>query len=333
MYGNYLLTGHTIHSKSIKADTAQKYLLAAATFLANFDTVPGRDGRKSHRTDKGLCNEIGVVMKEARRYESVPNRKEAFTLAMQQALRTECKGESPDSLKSALTDWFGAGIHGGFRKNEWCQENKYRKVGTFNKSPSGDPTAFTLDDIVFQNASGTTISHRNAIANRSAIMRVTLRWRWQKNGTRMETKGYSRNIHDIKLDTVEAWLNIVERYYRIMPKNALGEPSTTLPVAVFKDNKTVHNITDTMVELIMRALAKSVYGITAIKELNKFTCHSIRVGACCILQAAGASPDYIKKKLRWNSDSWMIYTRDLCILAHQHNEIMFNESKRTNQRW
>jgi len=110
----------------------------------------------------------------------------------------------------------------------------------------------------------------------------------------METKGYSRNIHDIKLDTVEAWLNIVERYYRIMPKNAMGEPSTTLPVAVFKDKKfAVHNITDSIVEKTMRALAHSVYGITAKKELAKFTCHSIRVGACCILQAAGASPDYI----------------------------------------
>ena len=60
---------------------------------------------------------------------------------------------------------------------------------------------------------------------------------------------------------------------------------------------------DSTVEKIMRALAKSVYGITAKKELAKFTCHSIRVGACCILQAAAASPEYIKKQLRWNSDS------------------------------
>ena len=115
-------------------------------------------------------------------------------------------------------------------------------MGSFNKSPNSDPTAFTLDDIVFKNASGTTISHMNAIANRSAIKRVTLTWGWQKSGTRMETKSYSRNIHDIKLDAVEAWLNIVERYYRIMPKDAMGEPSTTLPVAVFQDKNPLSSI-------------------------------------------------------------------------------------------
>ena len=80
MYTHYLLYGHTIHSKSIKADTASKYLLAAATLLCNFDTIPGRDGRKKVPTDKGMCNEINIVLKEASRYEAVPD---------QQALRTK----------------------------------------------------------------------------------------------------------------------------------------------------------------------------------------------------------------------------------------------------
>jgi len=69
-----------------------------------------------------MCNKIGVVMKESRRYESVPKCKEAFTLAMQQALQAECVGQSPDTLKLAVTNWFATGIHGGFWKNEWCQK-------------------------------------------------------------------------------------------------------------------------------------------------------------------------------------------------------------------
>ena len=63
-----------------------------------------------------MCNEINIAPKEARRFEAVTNRRDAFPLAMQQALRTECQGHDPDSLKSALTDWSNAGLLGGFRK-------------------------------------------------------------------------------------------------------------------------------------------------------------------------------------------------------------------------
>ena len=80
---------------------------------------------------------------------------------------------------------------------------KQFKVGTYNQISNGDPTAFTLEDIVFKDAGHNTIFHSNVI-NCSAIKRVTLRWQWQKNGTRLETKSYSRNIHGIKLDAVKA---------------------------------------------------------------------------------------------------------------------------------
>jgi len=333
MYGHHLLTGHTIHSKSIKADTASKYLLAAATLLCCFDTIPGRDGRKKFSTDKGMCNEINMVLKEARRYEAVPDRREAFTLAMQQALRTECKDHDPDSLEPALTDWFNAGLLGGFRKSEWCQERKHTRVGLFNPSPKGDPTAFTLDDVKFFDEGGSEIPHTAAITDRPKAKRVIIRWRWQKNGDVNVTKGYSRSVH-INLDPVEAWLNIVARFFRLMPHGDGTGPVTTLPISIYrKDVKKINNITDLDVEKSMRSLAKSVYGITAKKALSKFTCHSVRVGACCVLQAAGAAPEYIKKQLRWNSDSWQIYTRDLCILSHQHNEILFQESLQPVQRW
>ena len=214
-----------------------------------------------------------------------------------------------------------------FSKNKVVPGEQVPWVGIFNSIPNGKLIAFTLVDIVFKDAGGNTISHRNAIANRSAIKRVTIRWRWWKNGQWVETKSYSKPIHDIKLDAVEAWPNIVDRSYRLMPKNKLGEPKTDPPVAVFRYSKSaIQNITDSRIEKTMCTLVKSVYGITTKKQLAKFTCHSIRVGACCIFQAAGASPDNIKKQLRWNIDSWMIYNRDLCILAHhQHNEIMFNK--------
>ena len=47
-----------------------------------------------------------------------------------------------------------------------------------------------------------------------------------------------------------------------------------------------------------------VYNITDKKELAKFTYHSIRVGACVALHAAGEDGDLIKFWLRWRSDSF-----------------------------
>ena len=83
----------------------------------------------------------------------------------------------------------------------------------------------------------------------------------------------------------------------------------------------------------MQSLATTVYAITDKKDLAKFSCHSIRVGACCILQAAGARPEFIKKQLRWNSDAWMAYTRDLAVLSHQHNAIINAETDRPGGRF
>ena len=152
-----------------------------------------------------------------------------------------------------------------------------------------------LADIVFKDAGGNAISHRNTINNRSALKCVTIRWRWQYNGRRIKTKSYSRSINNIKLDAVQAWLNILDQYYCIIPKNTLGEPKTEIPVAVFRYSKSaIQNITDSRVEKTMRTLAKSV-GHYRKNKIAKLTCHSIRIVVCCILQAAGASPDYMKK--------------------------------------
>jgi hypothetical protein len=39
---------------------------------------------------------------------------------------------------------------------------------------------------------------------------------------------------------------------------------------------------------------------------------------CVLLDKAGKLPDYIKKRLRWLSDSFGMYLRDTVIIQHQH---------------
>ena len=68
----------------------------------------------------------------------------------------------------------------------------------------GDHTTFTLVDVKLFDAWGKEIRHKKVIASRSTIKHTIIRYRWQKHGEVNETKGYSRSVHRIQLDAVEA---------------------------------------------------------------------------------------------------------------------------------
>ena len=54
------------------------------------------------------------------------------------------------------------------------------------------------------------------------------------------------------------------------------------------------------------------------EELKRYSAHSLRVWAWVLLDEAGKSPEYIKKRLRWLEDSFQMYLRDTSIIQHQH---------------
>jgi hypothetical protein len=54
-----------------------------------------------------------------------------------------------------------------------------------------------------------------------------------------------------------------------------------------------------------------VYNITNPEELARFSSHSIRVGACVALHAANISELDIQHALRWRSNSFWNYLRNL----------------------
>ena len=73
----------------------------------------------------------------------------------------------------------------------------------------------------------------------------------------------------------------------------------------------------------MRSLAVTVYNLhptTNKKELQKWSSHSLRVGACVVLHSMGFSALDIQWLLRWRSNAFMAYLRNLAGLADRHNE-------------
>ena len=70
----------------------------------------------------------------------------------------------------------------------------------------------------------------------------------------------------------------------------------------------------------MQQLVTITYNEIDGKELAQYSCHSLRVGACCCLYyAASIDKLNIKKLLRWRSNSLLDYIRDMIITTHKHN--------------
>ena len=74
----------------------------------------------------------------------------------------------------------------------------------------------------------------------------------------------------------------------------------------------------------MQDAASVVHNITCKKELSAFTSHSIRVGACVLLHAQNLSAEDIKFRLRWRSDTFRMYLRNILQLAERHRDAIAN---------
>jgi hypothetical protein len=138
-----------------------------------------------------------------------------------------------------------------------------------------------------------------------------------KNGHQLILNGEERLVTS-SWDTegapnaVKAALSIVKRHQRLANNN----PAT--PLAICKEGTTSH-ITDAAIELVMRALARQVYKLDPSKDtdaINRWSSHSIRVGACVILHSTGCTDTEIQHLLRWRSKAFMSYLRNTTLLAN-----------------
>jgi hypothetical protein len=92
-----------------------------------------------------------------------------------------------------------------------------------------------------------------------------------------------------------------------------------MPVAVYKIKKgKVIYLTGNKIAELLRKAVKKVWPDTTPDKLKWYSAHSLRVWAWVLLDKAGKSPDYTKKRLRWLGDSFRMYLRDTAIIQHQH---------------
>ena len=221
-----------------------------------------------------------------KRYENILHWCKPLDLTMIQHLISHNKFCCQTSLAVALIDWWIVGIHGGFRQSEWCQAQGKATIGNkkvTEKKKKDCPLAFTLDDVKFL--------------------------------TRKKKKLFVSNKKQPRMCPVQAWMRIFKQYKSILKTTK----APTLAVYLDRVAGKAKNITAPDVTNALRKTAKAVYNLNN-KELSAFSCHSIRVGACCILFSQGVRPAQIKKLPRWRSNAWTVYLQDLIAIANNQVE-------------
>jgi hypothetical protein len=296
---------------------------AAASFIAQFSDHKA-DPRCADPTSGKFATCLDSVFKELLRYEKVPNRREPLTWEMIDELyqRNQRAGLHEYHRDVQLYHWPVVGVAIGQRRIEWCQLATPQTRGLLN--PECDdrdhlPRAFILDDIECFSATGACVPAEAAVSNTQQVESIDIQWRFQKNNENGEKKKITRNPNkNSKHCRVESFLAILRCRLALAPSN------NTIPLAVYlTSSNTPAYITDTDVREVLRSVAAKVYSLNPNDEhdrqrLRRWSCHSMRVGACVILHAMGFSATDIKFILRWKSDAFMAYLRNLSFLARQH---------------
>jgi hypothetical protein len=228
-----------------------------------------------------------------------------------------------------MNDGETTGIYSGFCLSEWAQKDHVHRLDQVKLTINGEPTAFLIEDLTFKHENGRHMTLFKALERPYLVHQVIVCWRFQKNGTKKEKKTFVPiRGGDRSLCAISAWLRIVQQWVDLH----LGPNH---PLAVFSDNGTASSkpqfIRSTHINAILQFAARAVYHITDPMAIARFTSHSIRVGACVALHAAGLQQQDIKFTLHWKSDSFYNYLRNLqCQAAHVANAILnFNPNEFT----
>ena len=323
-YALFLLTGHTLLAKSIRVATVKLYLKAVTDYFG--------EHRQFNPTLDEKGNKLEVlesVYREGSRWEKMPNRAEPLTPDMVQFLVDSSSTSHPDSAISAYADWAVLSLQTGFRISEYAQSHSALHMPLTSEvslNIDGSVKAFIATDFKFLGTQRRPLARNK----RHSASFVYITWRFQKNGQNGEEIPFSKNTKHSVFCPVQAAYRIVKRAERLQQK-------PHLPIAIClsptKGRKGLSYLTSPFITKQLRLAAKSAHGLTAKDDLKKFTPHSPRVGACVLLDMMGKLPDYIKKRLRWRSNSYEDYLRHIPAVAIEHASTIssyFSSQKDTN---
>jgi len=312
-YSVHLILGNTLKSLRVRHSTLRHYLNQAISLhLARGLPDP---------TEPSFLSQdlVSVLLNAVKSYEKVPNRKEMITDSMILHMLQECRLSPPDSLHFAIFDWIILGRVTGARRSEWCQDGSGIEMTTpCLAHPIPEPKAFIFDDFHFFDALHRRIYNVSG-QNANEVAFVKICWRFQKNNDNGQVIPYSRDRSNPEVCPVMAAVRIILR------ASALGLPSSS-PLAIYAPTSSSSNFTHITASQVVKFLRRSAQAVFGFKSkdtaLQRWTCHSIRVTAANILHRAGMSDSYIQTRLRWKSNTFLMYLRNTFHSADKHSTVL-----------
>ena len=304
-----LLVGETVQGALIKGATVWEYLKAASTYLQAvgkrhesilIDPVTGK-------TYKPIADAI----RDYEKWEGMPKKQSPLTKKMILNLLERTKDHPIDSKERAFADWCILGLHVAYRRIEWCNEWNPSNMEDFHRAKDIHKSIYQclVEDFQLLGQDGIFLSE-DAQLNYSPglLSHVKVKFRFQKNGRNGEILTVAANVHQPIFCGARAAQRIKQRAKR------LGiDPHQ--PASAYRSNagsKRPSFFHRTLVKTILENTAKSTYKIDDLKKNNlSYTPHSLRIGAVVIMHCGGAKKHDIKFKLRYTSDAFMAYLRDV----------------------
>ena len=317
-YAADLVAGENLLCMTLKAGTILCYLQAAAEL-----SIPANMMNPCLDITGKQSKYIRDIITEMKRWESIPDRREPVTKAMVEYIFNKgmmISKSNKDNLYAALANWLILGQQSGFRRKEWAQDRSHlKKFKDIQRNVDESPSAFIINDFEFRGSNNKRIDQNsNNAVNRARI--VNVKWRFQKNNDNGQVISYVEDKEDPIHCYVRAAKRIRQRAIRL-------RQARDKPIAIFRNNvqniKTTY-IDDIHIKTILQEAAGAVHNVTKKEELQRFTSHSIRVGACVLLHSQNISTEDIKFRLRWRSDSFKMYLRNIIQLAEMHKNAVAN---------
>jgi hypothetical protein len=227
--------------------------------------------------------------------------------------------KSLDSIDNVFFNLLALARYVGPRSSEYAQTKQ--SECDYHTYPSGKKVvkAFTANDFAFYDEAGIRITEMSQSAReRASSVRIT--WRIQKNRQNGQHITLGADTKVPLLCPVRNCMELVERSQR------LGQ-LPDLPVCIYPNKKgQLLYLTGSKVASLLRNAVLHIRPDTPKEELTKYSAHSLRVWACVLLDEAGKSAEFIKKRLRWMGDSFRMYLRDTATIHRQHQEALATAS-------
>jgi hypothetical protein len=310
IYIKYLMKGVNFRNKDyLRSATVRGYANSVNSLFKLRDMKPPIDMADPN-------NVSGILINNLVKEEDIARQRSPLDSAIFAELHHKSNvSRSQDSEQSTLFDLVVLGRYIGPRVSEYAQTTD--KSVDYHVYPSGKQVikAFTANDFRFFDKNSQAITDLSD-ASIGAVDRVRITWRIQKNRQNNQKVTLSSDKANKAICPVLAALRLVLRARRL-------EQPDSMPVACYRNKKgALAYITGSRIALHFRAAARAVRPTITKEEEQRYSAHSLRVWACVLLDEAGKSPDYIKKRLRWMGDSFRMYLRDTRVIQDQHREAL-----------